>query len=152
MTGSKAGPLAGNALAASSQLAVQLVVTFLLYAVLIRQLGAADVGIWLSVMAAALLACGADLGLTYALVRSTAVAEAEQRRGELLDLVDTGEHVVRHRALDEREAGDVQHRATEADDSQEDTADIAYSPDGRLVALSPSASLPPSRRARASSS
>jgi O-antigen/teichoic acid export membrane protein len=89
MSGSKAGPLAGNALAASSQVAVQLVVTFLLYAVLIRQLGAADVGIWLSVMAATLLACCADLGLTYALIRATAVAEAGQRRGELLDLVDT---------------------------------------------------------------
>ena len=54
--------------------AAQTLVGLVLYSYLIRQLGAATVGVWLALLAAGLLACMADLGLNHALIRQLSVA------------------------------------------------------------------------------
>ena len=62
-----------NAGAAVFATAAQTLISMVLYAYLIRHFGAGTVGVWVSLMAAGLLACTADLGLNFALVRGLAL-------------------------------------------------------------------------------
>ena len=61
----------------------------LLYAYLIRRVGAATVGVWVSLMAAGLLACTADLGLNYALVRRLALTQHDTAGPSAHETVET---------------------------------------------------------------
>lgn len=69
-----AAPLRVSAGAATLATAAQTVIGLVLYSYLIRQLGAASIGVWLALIAAGLLACMADLGLNHALIRQLSVA------------------------------------------------------------------------------
>lgn len=63
-----------NASAAVVYATAQTVVGLLLFSYLIRTLGAETVGVWVSLMAAGMLACMADLALNHALVRAVPLA------------------------------------------------------------------------------
>lgn len=78
-----------NACAAVFATAAQTLIGMLLYAYLIRRVGAATVGVWVSLMAAGLLACTADLGLNYALVRRLALTQHDTEGPSAHETVET---------------------------------------------------------------
>lgn len=73
------------ALATMAQTAIALV----LYSYLIRTVGATDVGVWVSLLAVGLLLCAVDLGLSHALIRRTALAEAERDLPAMQESLET---------------------------------------------------------------
>lgn len=66
--------VARNAAAAVAYAASQTAIGLLMFSYLIRTLGAEVVGVWVSLMAAGMLACMADLALNHALVRAVPLA------------------------------------------------------------------------------
>ncbi len=76
-TDERAPDIRRNAAAAVVLAASQTVVAMVLYAALIRLVGAEAVGLWVVLMAAATLACTADLALNLALVRAVPQAALE---------------------------------------------------------------------------
>ena len=71
------GRLRISAGAAVVATAAQTLIGMVLYGYLIRQVGAETVGVWVSLMAAGLLACMADMGLSHVLIRQLSLAQYE---------------------------------------------------------------------------
>lgn len=78
-----------NAGAAVFATAAQTLIGMVLYAYLIRYFGAGTVGIWVSLMTAGLLACTADLGLNFALVRGLALTPHDTEGPSAHETVET---------------------------------------------------------------
>lgn len=78
-----------NAGAAVFATAAQTLIGMVLYAYLIRHFGAGTVGVWVSLMAAGLLACMADLGLNFALVRGLAMTQHNTEGPSAHETVET---------------------------------------------------------------
>lgn len=71
------GRLRISAGAAVVATAAQTLIGMVLYGYLIRQVGAETVGVWVSLMAAGLLACMADMGLNHVLIRQLSLAQLD---------------------------------------------------------------------------
>lgn len=84
-----AGTTAHNALRAAAQAAVTTLTGFIYFGFLMRSVGPVAMGGWLAWLALGMLACLADLGLREALVRRTAIAEAQHDAQALATLLDT---------------------------------------------------------------
>ena len=69
------GRLRINAGAAVVVTAAQTLIGMVLYGYLIHRVGAETVGVWVSLMAAGLLACMADMGLNHVLIRQLSLAQ-----------------------------------------------------------------------------
>ncbi len=80
------GLSAGAAVLATAAQALQGLV---LYAFLIRSAGAEAVGLWVSLMAAGLLACMADLGLNHVLIRRLPLVARDPQRASAVELLET---------------------------------------------------------------
>lgn len=81
--------LAVNAASAVVLAGVQTIGGLVLYGYLIRTVGAEPVGVWVSLMAAGLLACMADLALNQALVRAIPLAGLARGRQGQYETIET---------------------------------------------------------------
>jgi O-antigen/teichoic acid export membrane protein len=73
-------------------MAAQTVVALATYSYLVRVVGAVQVGAWVSLVAAGMLACVADLGLNHALIRQLSVAlhgQHESTGAQALETIET---------------------------------------------------------------
>ena len=78
-----------NAGAAVFATSAQTLIGMVLFAYLIRRVGAATVGVWVALTTAGLLACTADLGLNFALVRRLALTEQDNEGASAPEMVET---------------------------------------------------------------